>query len=331
MSKSWVFTFNNPDDIKHQENAVRLRAYIEDKKNITRAVIGLEQAETGTPHWQGAVTFRKNHTLLKLRKLFGERHGPHWETTKAQAREGDAAFVYCRKEGNILMDVDYRAPGKRSDLERVALAVKAGEDLRSIANEYTTTYIRYGKGIRDAHRLLTNYETKSHFPRASYDSWIKMEILSHTSLILSGPPGLGKTEWSLAHFEHALLCTHLEDLARITKDTDGIVFDDMNFTHLHREAQIHIMERRFSHSIHVRYQNVSIPTGMPCIFTTNVADGAIVNIDDPAITRRTIVLTLSSKVFEGSPDFQLHSHPDSITELQDILLVTTHDDTDIDD
>lgn len=95
-------------------------------------------------------------------------------------------------------------------------------------------------------------------------------------VVLQGASHIGKTQFALAHFEHPLLVSEIDDLESISLRTDGIVFDQMSFTrneearlNLNADQTIRLLDMELSRSIFKRYHNVKIPRGMPRIFTTN--------------------------------------------------------------
>ena len=92
------------------------------------------------------------------------------------------------------------------------------------------------------------------------------------AIVLYGNSEIGKTALALAHFERPLLVTCFDDLKKIGLDCDGLVFDDMDFTHLTAEGVIAILDMEFERSIKCRYQDAEIPAGLPRIFTTNVPE-----------------------------------------------------------
>lgn len=101
---------------------------------------------------------------------------------------------------------------------------------------------------------------------------IPSSTLSTKSILVVGPPGTGKTQYALSHFEKAVLVRHLDDLHQITEATDGLVFDDMSFKHMPANAIIHLLDLDYDSPVHLRYTNGRIPKGMPRIFTTNDPD-----------------------------------------------------------
>jgi len=117
----------------------------------------------------------------------------------------------------------------------------------------------------------------------------RWDITVDQSHIFWGPPGCGKTEYAKQLLPDALFVTHMDDLRQFSPENyTGIIFDDMAFAHMPREAQIHIVDFDNPRSIHVRYGTALIPAGTIKIFTTNVRDGRIFT-DDAAINRRLTI------------------------------------------
>lgn len=113
-----------------------------------------------------------------------------------------------------------------------------------------------------------------------------------TTLILTGPTEVGKTSLAKALLPEALFVSHMDGLRTYGEGYHGIIFDDMAFTHLHREAQIHLVDMTDDRQIHVRYSVAEIPAGTPKIITTNRSADMVVNIVDPAIQRRCTVVSV---------------------------------------
>lgn len=283
--KSWVFTWNNftDDDVRSIGTW-----------DVSRLAVGKEKAPTtGTNHLQGAVTFRTAKRLSALKKLNG---GVHWEPMIAT--HGEAAWQYALKDGDVVYNIDNRQQGKRSDLEEVAAALAGGQSVREVAMQYPTSYMRYHAGIDKFAALAAPRMTK---PRHTDTRWPLIEDWS-VSHIICGPPNIGKTEWAKQHFPGGcLLVSHMDDLKAFDPKThEGIVFDDMCFTHLHRGAQIHVTDVDNDRSIHCRYGVAFIPAHTKKIFTTNVMP---IFDRDEAIDRRVRVTYLGvtdTEVTEGN-------------------------------
>lgn len=90
----------------------------------------------------------------------------------------------------------------------------------------------------------------------------------------------------------------MDDLVRYDAgEHDGIVFDDISLLHLHREAQIQILDFDQPRSIHVRYTTAFIPSGTRKIFTTNNHNGFIFNAGDAALERRAVRIEIPAADF----------------------------------
>ena len=122
------------------------------------------------------------------------------------------------------------------------------------------------------------------------------------SVLLLGPSGIGKTCYALAHFKAPLLVRHLDQLSEFNPHLhDGIVFDDMSFTHIHPEARIHLLDMDFGSHIHIRYTTAYIPQGTKRIFCHNGVpfyDDKVFGYQLEALKRRVLELSLTESLFE---------------------------------
>lgn len=282
-AKTWIFVLNNPTD--HDVELVKSW-----EVNTKRFVVSKEVGESGTPHLQAAVTWATAKRLTALKKLHSR---VHWE--KAVARED--AFLYPKKEGSlILVDSCSGSQGKRSDLAEAISALKEGKSVHEVWHLYPTTMVRYHRGIEAAAVHLAPKRVKTGWDLSTFRIRIPTEDLGKKSLICHGKPGIGKTELAKSVLPGALWVTHMDDLGNfVAGEHTGIIFDDMEFGHLPRVAQIHLLDCDNDRSIHVRYKTAHIPAGTKKIFTTNTPEGRIVDLDDGAIERRVTIVDLGSE------------------------------------
>jgi len=111
------------------------------------------------------------------------------------------------------------------------------------------------------------------------------------SLIIVGKAGTGKTEYAKAHFKTPLFVTHMDVLLEFNeKKHDGIIFDDMDFKHLPRTAQIHLVDWDNNRAIHCRYAVAKIPKHTRKIFCVN--EYPFIYDEAGAIERRVQVFNL---------------------------------------
>lgn len=197
-STRWCFTLNNYTDA--DETLVQ----VWDTKYL---VYGREVGESGTPHLQGFVTFPKLYRLSGVKKL---HTGAHWEVAKGTSLE---AATYCKKEDpNPFERGTPPTPGKRTDLDAIAEAAKAGASLKELAEIAPATYIRNYRGIQHYKALHSN-------AYAHYDV---------RGVWFSGPPGTGKSHAARAMYPNAYMKSQ-------NKWFDGyagesvIILDDFDF------------------------------------------------------------------------------------------------------
>lgn len=117
VSRTWVFTINNYSEkdiewLKTQE--------------VKTMTVSKEVGESGTPHLQGFVTWKRTYRLSALKKLHS---GAHWEIAKTC----DGAN-YCRKiDSDVIIEIDNRVQGQRTDISRSWDAALAGTDKKTFA------------------------------------------------------------------------------------------------------------------------------------------------------------------------------------------------------
>lgn len=135
---------------------------------------------------------------------------------------------------------------------------------------------------------LRNLGEKNFTLRVSLEGFTNIPIWNRAkTLIISGPTEIGKTSLAKALLPRALFVSHMDQLrAYDSTRHEGVIFDDMSFKHLHREAQIHIADTYEPRAIHVRYAIALLPENTPRILTTNRDYDGVLDTTDPAIRRR---------------------------------------------
>ena len=95
---------------------------------VNKIVVSKEIGESGTPHLQGAVTFKRLYTLNQLKKLHPKAH---WEIAVAAID-----FNYCKKYGGeIVRDENCQLQGKRTDIENIRDGLEAGDSMSQVVKK----------------------------------------------------------------------------------------------------------------------------------------------------------------------------------------------------
>lgn len=271
-----VITLNNPTGPLEWPEYVRYGVYQREK------------GEQGTEHFQGYAEFHKTQRFSALKKWLPTAHFEPRKGTRDQARN------YCMKE-DTRVDGPWEygtwatQQGKRTDLDNACDTLK-DEGVRGVALKHPREFVKYHAGFKALERHLRPRVNEGKFKLSDFPvSYVPITDWSKVH-VFWGVPGAGKTQFALAHFTSPLVVRHIDTLKCFVPGVhDGLVFDDMNFTHWPRESQIHLLDMEVDSDINVKHETSYIPAGTKRIFCTNVDDGAIFFLGDGAIDRRIVV------------------------------------------
>lgn len=126
--KTWTFTINNYTD---------LHIKIFDNWECSYVIYGKEVGESGTPHLQGYIIFKRAYRLAQLHKLVPEAH---WEVALTTD-----AMNYCMKDGNFTIR-DNRKQGKRNDITDFIQDISTRGLVDSIP-DHAETFVKYHSGF----------------------------------------------------------------------------------------------------------------------------------------------------------------------------------------
>jgi len=173
--KSWVFTLNNYTE--------KECAFIKGLENIQRLVVGKEVGESGTMHLQGLIVWSKPKRFSNMKKLL-----PRAWLEKC-GNIGDAAN-YCRKDLDMLVDLNNSKQGERSDVAKAYEAIKLGKSLKTWMTEEEPSSYQSIQVFKVAKALLAP-------PRPIQDimvHWLHGDSGSGKSHVPAHIPGVYKVE-----------------------------------------------------------------------------------------------------------------------------------------
>lgn len=281
-SKRWTFTLHNYT-VEDEDRFARLFS----DGDITHICYGKEVCPTtGTPHLQGYFELVGRRTLAGTKKVVGKRVS--LRISKGTAAENK--FYAKKEDDNIVCLGEPMAQGERNDLKSLMQDLKNGMPLSEVRDKYPTQYLIYGRRIKEVH---AEYRMKDVTAKYKLDDFGWEPLSLDKSVILWGEPGIGKSQYALAHFKSPLWVTSMDSLGLFDPEKhDGIVFDDMNFNKDSHERQIAIVDHEDDRRIAIRYTDAFIPGGTRKIFTTNVEQGRVLDLEDGAVARRLTVVHL---------------------------------------
>lgn len=248
------------------------------KLPIKHCIVARENHADGNPHQHVYLALESKPNIRDVRYFDYESNHPNIQSVK----NIPATINYVKKDDN------YTEFGGEQTENLYDLAKSM--EYEQFMHYCITKKIPFGyaqDAVRRAHSVDTTIHPDTPIEGTISEklNWVTFNPEERKSILLVGPSGIGKTTWALQNApKPALLVTHIDDLKQFKANFHkSIIFDDMSFTHLHTEAQIHIVDRDLPRSIHVRYGIVRIPAKIVKIFTNNVPP---VEYTNPAINRR---------------------------------------------
>lgn len=279
----------------------KLRSVFMTINNHTDADI--ELAKSWTTSWtaigyhvgeESKITHIHIASQFKTQKLFStiKKRFPTANIQKLQSKEKKSIVEYLSKyEKKLLFESgEFKAPqpGFRTDIADWRSDVETGLSHRKLVANHPSLYMRYMRNASAMEKVFKPKKKKkiyNNFNRPLVDDFTK-------PLVLTGPTGLGKTQYAKACLPEAIFCSHIDEL--VDEDlSGGIIFDDMDFQHWPRNSQIHLVDQEEDRAIHVRYTILEIPADTRKIFTTNNHPF----LYDPAIDRRINVVEIKKQLY----------------------------------
>lgn len=268
----------------YTEHLPRLRVLI-DEPGISYVLWGEEVCpNTNRLHLQGYIQLSERKRLSTLKSLIGIA-SIHLEACNGSSDDNEE---YCTKDGtNIERYGERRFIKARKKLkagekfEAVVEAVKMGWSLQEVITEFPDLYIKHHTGIEKLFKVF-NEKTPTifygPFRFCIQPSWEK-------SVVIVGPTGIGKTQYSKTLIPKPYLIRHIDKLKKFNPLHHGvIIFDDMEFNHWPVSAQIHLCDMMDDADINVKHGYVTIPARTKRIFTCNPERFPFTS--DPAVLRR---------------------------------------------
>jgi len=230
-----------------------------------------------------------NHRDARYCQLFdmagrnGRRLHPHIQGVGPKKEDRKKVIYYTQKDklyiaSRNLLNFDAEV----SDAPSWALEMNRAESVRGamlhLQERHPEQFYLHADRVQHALEMRIGYSEPSPYALTDFiPDPLSAALLKSKAIVIQGASHIGKTQFALAHFRFPLLISEMDDLKSISLRTDGLVFDQMRFTHADDRAKlnmtpdeiIRVLDIECQRSIAARYRNARIPRGMPRIFTTN--------------------------------------------------------------
>lgn len=279
-----------------------LHEYLNRKlKQDTEVLIAHEHHEDGNIHTHACVKCPKKVDVKNADFFDYKGHHPnirppmteqHWRNQVQYMRKEDPE-PYGTLEVTLTAEEKFEAAtqyvmncGALRDIYR------PGEHLRTISSKVTF----FENLWKNQAKKKTTTAKYTEFNRPKIDNWTR-------SWLIYGDSGTGKTQYALSHFEKPLFVTHMDKLKEFDPNLhDGIVFDDISFSHLPVDAIIHILDIDNDRTIHCRFTTAEIPANTKKLFVHNRRDifkssHLMTEEQEDAIDRRLYVVHINAPLF----------------------------------
>lgn len=267
-------------------------AQFEAMRPIKYAIVSIEAHADGTPHLHAAIQFRTKIDITSPNyfdlKIDTDDRQAAWHGHYQSARNWGASINYVKKDGNFQEFGSLEGGPDEQAIAEVAAACTSQLEFAEICLRRKVPYPYMNLFWQATHRPNDSIVPTGWTPNSLAciaTPIANLQLPSNmTSTVLVGPSGCGKTTWAMLQApKPALLVTHLDQLHARSDDIQSIIFDDMAFSHMPRESQIHLVDRYVTRAIHCRYKPAIVPAGIVKIFTANKYP---FTDNEPAIARR---------------------------------------------
>jgi len=306
QGKSWHFTYKTHIDFEQLKTFILKQASTAKKPNAFKWFTVVHESSDNEnqydhTHFACEFTIPLKTTMPRLfdwANMDSESIHPHWQKITSLQHATTIYFTYHKKAPVSLAQSENAPGGFEFDLSAVKQASTLVEAM-SIAGIKIRT-------LADLKLLRSDIPRRPIFEHKRFHNteWTLKTIDDWKVLVLYGSTNTGKTQWATHQFINPLVCSHMDDLKFFNRDEhDGIVFDDMSFSHYPRETIIHLLDWDLDRSIHNRYANAFIPKHTRKIFTSNLNLSEIFPVDTSGAIARRIskVYKISAKLYKDKP------------------------------
>lgn len=222
--------------------------------------------DTQRKHWHSFIIFKNPIRLPQVKRYIvdNQAHCVPLKTNDMTYLEDGHDTIDGPKEFGELTH-----QGQRRDIEDFINALESGASEKVLSQDHFHCWAKFKHVISDYRALRMEHKAK--YPLESF-KWPPLNLEAN-HFHLYGPPDTGKTQFALAHFQNPLYVRHQDHLAYFYgSDHDGIVIDELSFTHWPVSSVINMLNKKDPAMLHIRYRIAYLPAGTRIIFCSNEPD-----------------------------------------------------------
>lgn len=243
-----------------------LFAFLLAQADVQYLCVARELHEDGNPHLHACVEYK---TLQRHDKRWLDFQGKH--PNKQDPRNWNACKTYVKKDGDFVethFDVDDFRPKLLDKVKEF----DTQEDWFQwcCENKITFPFANwFWNRTKNNQSTLLESDHPGNMCSSLQEFRFNPDI--HTTLVIKGKSGCGKTTWAKINMpKPCLFVSHIDQLKEFKAHFHvSIIFDDVDFCHYPRTSQIHLVDFDNPRAIHCRHSIATIPAGIYKCFTCN--------------------------------------------------------------
>lgn len=304
--KNIFFTYSQCDISKNE-----MLSYFQNHTllgKIDKYIIAEEEHKDGGKHIHALLCMEKAPDIKNMNAFDINVNGKIFHPNFQRAKSVNAVRTYCEKDGDYISNFDDKS---KNDKFYEELKKYDTNDQLKILKEFKykdciKDFDKYERNIKRMKEIEEDIKPKKYTINmfTNYDWMFNWNHEKYT-LVLKGESGYGKTQFFLTMANKPLLCSDINDLKNIEKDTDLIIFDDMTFKKWEEQKVIHLLDLECDRSINIKYSTAKIPKGLPRVILTNKDWNDIFPSEEKQLTRRCFYHELKESLIKTNNQVEI--------------------------